>query len=150
MKTVCNKKREWMRKFTYRDLWSITERHTLWQYSLQSPLGWHPGISHFHSPHQPARCQGKAWTGSDKRAARGNGECCWSGRQWRCTPGAHAPPPDRPHQHGSRVRREETAQRPRVLRVLPDCHRQRGRLERGGGGSMMRQRVLWPSEEAQL
>lgn len=103
-------------------IWNTAKRN----YSPQLPLGLRPSIFHFHSPHQPACCQGAVRTGSYTHEARGSGECCWSGGQWHCTPGVHILPPDGLHQHGNWAVRVEWVQ---SLRVHADCHRQKGRLK---------------------
>lgn len=72
-------------------------------------------------------------TGSCRHEAKGSGECYWSGKQWRCTPGAHTPPPGGLHRYGSGGAREEMVWMWEALRRLPDCHRLRERLERGTG-----------------
>lgn len=60
---------------------------------LQSLLGLHWGISHFHIPRQPACCQGGARTGSGTHAARENDECYWNGGRWSCILCGHIPFP---------------------------------------------------------
>lgn len=99
------------------------DSHSRKRHSLLSPLGWHPGICHFHSPHQPAHCRAGARTGSGKHEAMGSDVCCWSGRRLHRTPGGRTPLQGGPHRHGNKEVKEERA----GMEIL-DCHRQTERL----------------------